>query len=130
MIPELPGFDACRATGAFGARVLKEKLGDDGLSGLQSFVDEAGRKWKEDVLTVAAERFDRRLGEEIGALRLDLAKEFGAVRVDTAKEFAAIRIELVDERAGLLKWCFLFWIGQFAAISGMMAFLLRTIGTR
>jgi hypothetical protein len=36
-----------------------------------------------------------------------------------AKEFAVMRVEL-------LKWSFLFWIGQFAAVSGMMAFLLRT----
>ena len=114
----------------FGARALEEKLGNDGMSGLQSFVDGAGRKWKEEVLTVAAERFDRRLAEEIGALRLDMAKEFAAVRIESAKEFATIRVDLAETRAGLLKWCFIFWIGQFAAISGMMAFLLRTIGTR
>ena len=71
------------------ARVLREKLGEDAIGGLQALVDDAGRRWKEDVLVLVAERFDRRLGEEIGALRLDMAKEFAAVRVDTAKEFAA-----------------------------------------
>jgi hypothetical protein len=25
------------------------------------------------------------------------------------------------------KWSFLFWIGQFAAISGMVAFLLKVV---
>ena len=93
-------------------RALRERLGNDAMSGLQIFVDDAGRQWKEDVLTVAGERFERRLAAEIGALRVDMAREFAAMRVE------------------LLKWSFLFWIGQFAAVSGMMALLLRTIGTR
>lgn len=103
-----------------GVRALKEKLGDDAMVGLHSVVDDAGRRWKDEVLAVAVERFERRLSEEIGALRVDMAKEFAAVHVETAKEFAATRSDL-------LKWSFLFWIGQFAAVSAMMAFLLRTL---
>ena len=75
------------------------------------------------MLTLAGERFERRLAEEIGALRVDMAKEFASLRVEMAKEFA-------ETRVGLLKWSFVFWIGQFAAISAMMALLLRTIGPR
>jgi hypothetical protein len=101
------------------ARALKQKLGEDGMLGLQSFVDEAGQRWKEDVLSIAAERFERRLAEELGAFRVEIAKEF-----------ATMRVELATMRADLLKWSFLFWIGQFAAVSAMMAFLLRTIGPR
>jgi hypothetical protein len=134
------------------ARVLREKLGEDALGGLQALVDDAGRRWKEDVLVLVAERFDRRLGEEIGALRLDMAKEFAAVRVDTAKEFAAVRVEMAAMRTDLrselaamgtdlrselaatrfsiLKWSFLFWVGQLAAMTGIMALLLRTIVPR
>ena len=93
------------------------------------------------MLAVTAERFERRLGTEIGALRLDMAKEFATARVETAKQVAAVHVEmaalrgefaagLAATRSDLLKWSFLFWIGQFAAVSGMIAFLLRTIGTR
>jgi len=90
-------------------RVLREKLGNEAMVGLQTFVDDAGRQWREDVLTIAGERFERRLAQEIGTLRVDMAKEFATMRVE------------------LLKWSFLFWIGQFAAVSGMMAFLLKTL---
>jgi hypothetical protein len=72
------------------------------------------------VIAVAAERFERRLGEETCALRIDMAKEFAAMRVEMASGFAATRADLV-------KWSFLFWIGQFVALTGMMAFLLRTV---
>ena len=144
-------------------RALREKLGEEAMGGLQTFVDDAGQKWKDEVLALATERFNRRLGEEIGALRLDMAKEFAAVRVETAREFSAVRVEMAREfsavrvemaamrtelrtemaamAAGLrtemaathfsmLKWAFVFWIGQLAAMSGIMALLLRTIAPR
>ncbi len=126
-------------------RALREKLGDDGMAELQMVVNNAGRQWKDDVLAIAGERFERRLAEEIGALRIDMAKEFAALRVDMAKEFAAVRSEMAAEfasvrretavglaqsHANLLKWSFLFWVGQVAAMGAMMAFLLNTIGTR
>jgi len=70
----------------------------------------------------------------VAAVRVEMATESAAVRVEMAKEFAAVRTELTvglaETRADLLKWSFLFWIGQFAAVSAMMAFLLRTIGPR
>jgi len=127
---------------ARGMRVLRERLGDEAVAEFQGFVDEAGQKWRDDVMAVAAERFERRLGAEAGALRLDMVQGLAAVRVDMAREFSAVRTDMTRElstvrlematgfaetRTDLLKWSFLFWIGQFAALSGMMAFLLRTI---
>jgi hypothetical protein len=75
------------------------------------------------VLSISVDRFERRLAEEIGALRVDMAKEFAAVRIEMATLAASTR-------ADILKWSFLFWIGQFAAVTAMMAFLLKTIGPR
>jgi hypothetical protein len=34
---------------------------------------------------------------------------------------------LAETRVELLKWSFLFWIGQVAAIAGMLAFVLRSL---
>ena len=98
-------------------RALRETLGNDAMAGLHIVVDDKGRQWKDDVLAITEERFERRLAREIGDLRLDMTKEFVSLRVGMAKEFANV-----------LKWSFLFWIGQFAAVSAMVAFLLRTIG--
>lgn len=136
------------------------------MSDLQILLDGAGRQWKDDVLEITGERFERRLSEEIGALRVDMAKEFAAVRVDMAKEFGAVRVEMAtlaasmhsdtletraqmatlagttrsdilsmraemgSMRADILKWSFLFWLGQVAAVSGIIAFALRTVGAR
>ncbi len=104
-------------------RALRERLGNEGMAGLHIVIDDKGGQWKDDVLAITGERFEARLAQEFGALRVDMAKEFASVRVDMAKEFA-------ETRASLMKWSFLFWIGQFAAVSAMMTFLLRTIGAR
>lgn len=93
-------------------RALREKLGDEAMSGLRTVINDVGGPWKEDVLAIAGERFERRLADEIGALRVDITKQLAELRVE------------------LLKWSLLFWIGQFAAMSGMMAFLLTTMGAR
>ena len=47
------------------ARALRDKLGDEALEGLQAFVDDAGRKWKDEVLTLAAERFNNTLAKKL-----------------------------------------------------------------
>ena len=156
---------------ASAVRALREKLGDEAMGGLQNFVDDSGRRWKDDVLALAGERFDRRLSEEIGAFRLDMAKEFAAVRVETAKEFAVVRGEMAKEfaavrgematefaavrgemaamrgdlriemtamgaglrtemaatRFSMLKWAFVFWVGQLVAMTGIMTVLLRVM---
>ena len=100
-------------------RALREKLGDEAMGGLHLVINDAGRAWKDEVLAIAGEKFEKRLAQEIGSLRIDMAKEF-----------AALRVEMANASASMLKWSFLFWIGQFAAVSAMMAFLLRTIGPR
>jgi hypothetical protein len=74
--------------------------------------------WSEHVLSVAAERFERRLTQEIAGLELRLTKAMH-------EGFAAIRQEMSDQRAELLKWSFAFWVGQLVAIAGLLSFMLR-----
>jgi len=66
------------------------------------------------VLTVATERFERRLSEETANLRVEIAN-LGS----------GLRQEMATDRFELLKWMFLFWIGQLAAMTAIMSFLLR-----
>lgn len=66
------------------------------------------------MLTFVEERFARRLAEEMGSLRIEMA----GFRNDIVRELATTRTEI-------LKWSFLFWIGQVAAIAGLLAFALK-----
>ncbi len=72
---------------------LRQHVGDDGVAALLA----AQKEWKEEVLTTATDRFEWRLAEECALLRQD---------------FAASRTEM-------LRWSFVFWIGQVASIAAL-----------
>jgi hypothetical protein len=74
--------------------------------------------WPEHVLSIAAERFERRLAQEIAGLEMRLRKEMH-------EGFAAIRKEMAEHRVEMLRWSFAFWIGQFAATAALLSFMLR-----
>ena len=104
-----------------GSRVsaaLRERLGRDAALGLVELLDAEQNKWSEHVLSVAADRFERRLTGELSNLRIELKAEFH-------QGLAAVRQEMANLRAELLKWSFLFWVGQLAAIAGLLALMLR-----
>jgi len=76
---------------------VRERLGNAGSDGLMTMFADAHR--------MATESFERRLAEEMSRFRL---------------EIASLKFEL-------LKWSFLFWIGQLAALTGILSFLLRDV---
>ena len=73
---------------------VREKIGIEAADGLVVMFADAHR--------LATESFERRLATEISKLRLEIAE---------------LRFEL-------LKWSFLFWIGQVAAVAGILALML------
>jgi len=75
-------------------------------------------EWAEHVLSLAGERFERRLAQEVSGLELRLKEEMH-------QGFAALRQEISETRAEWLKWSFLFWIGQLGATAALLAFVLR-----
>jgi hypothetical protein len=50
-----------------------------------------------DVIVIVTERFERRLAEESGKLRLEMTTEFGKVRNEIATEFGKVRNEMATE---------------------------------
>jgi hypothetical protein len=78
---------------------VRDKLGEAGSEGLVTIFADAHR--------LAVDSFERRLGDEIAKFRLDVAQQ------------------LADMRFELLKWIFLFWIGQVGAIAAVMIALVR-----
>ena len=99
---------------------LHERLGDAAVAGLQELVDHELIRMEERVLNLAVERFERRLATEVAGLRVELTTKM----VDG---FATVRQELANNRVEFLRWSFLFWIGQVAAMAGLFALLLRAI---
>ena len=100
--------------------VLRTRLGDDATFGLIELLDKDRKEWSEHVLSAAADRFERRLAEEISALRVEIREGLHAGLTSVRQEIATTRVET-------LKWSFVFWIGQVAAMAGLLAFMLRKL---
>ena len=84
------------------------------------------------MIGMVGDRFERRLTEEtsklrveMASLRSDLRQEMGALRQEMTEGFASLRQALADQRFDILKWAFLFWVGQFFAVAGLIAVLIR-----
>ena len=86
-----------------------------------ALINEAGENNKKSVIEVVEERFERRLGEEIGKVR----EEIGKVRVEVTEGMSKIRVEMADLRANLVQWMFLFWIGQIGVLTGILFAFFR-----
>jgi hypothetical protein len=77
---------------------VRLKLGDAAADGLMDMFA--------DVHALATESFERRVSDELGKMRLETTATLANLRSD------------------LLKWSFLFWIGQLAAMTGILSLLL------
>lgn len=104
---------------------LRERLGDEATLGLLDVLESSRREWREEVLASAGERFEHRLTEQISAVRLEMAAGFAALRQEMALMRSEWHQELANARVDVIKWSFVFWIGQLVALGGLMAFMLR-----
>jgi hypothetical protein len=89
---------------------LLDRLGREGTVALLDVIETKHMAWSDRVLSITVERFERRLSEEIGRLRVDMIREIHDIRWD------------------VLRWMFAFWIGQFFAVAGLLAFMFRFTG--
>lgn len=114
---------------------LRQRLGDDGSLALVQIFDEANRVMRDEFLSVATERFERRVTEEAAKLRVEFAQGLAAVRQEMAtglaglreemaRGFGEVRAAIAESRADTIKWTFVFWIGQFVALAGFLSILL------
>ena len=130
-------------------RVLREHLGPEATGGLLEVFETARLEWRDDVIAVCTERFERRLVEETSklhvamvqgdaalrqemsqmgsSLRQEMWQMGSSLREEIAQMGSKLRQEISDGRFELLKWCFLFWVGQVIAVAGVMGLMLRML---
>ena len=112
---------------------LRLRLGPDATEDVSDACEEV----QNDMLTITTERFEGRLvavSAELQAelfrtqcqLRQEMAVGDAALRITLLDGLANIRTELAGLRADVLRWSFLFWVGQLGAIAAMLAWLVRS----
>ena len=104
---------------------LRDSLGSDGYEALETMMEDK----QKDLVTV--DRFERRIAEEAAARREEIAAvrhEIGDVRLEIAGvrlEVAGVRQDIGAVRFDMLKWMFVFWVGQTFTIVGLVGAMLR-----
>jgi hypothetical protein len=83
------------------------------------------RTWSDEVLNIGAERFERRLAESTSGLRVQIEETEARLRQELGGMEVRITREIASSRVDLLKWSFIFWIGQVVAVSAVMGAMLR-----
>ncbi len=93
---------------------LREKLGDDGVDALVRLINQSQENQKQDLLEFLSEKFERRLAEESAKLREAIA--------ELRSEFKS---DIASTRADLIRWMFIFWVGQIGVIFAMLLAFLK-----
>ncbi|MBF0552943.1 MAG: DUF1640 domain-containing protein [Nitrospirae bacterium] len=137
---------------------IRERLGDEASEDFAALINGIDLGARKDAIAIAEERFERRLVEETGKLRIDIGKlnerisveigkvnerisveigkvneriseETGKLRVEIGKvneriseESGKLRAEIANTKADIIKWMFLFWIGQTAVMVALFKF--------
>jgi hypothetical protein len=101
---------------------LRERLGEEGAEALVQLINQATEAGKGDVVAVVEEKFERRLTEEASKLRA----EIGHLRGEMIERMRGEMIERIESvRSELIKWMFVFWVGQIGAIVGILFAFFR-----
>lgn len=88
---------------------MREKLGDDGAEALVQLLNDSRDEQKSNIVELVGEKFERRLSEEIGSLEVRLSEKI-----------AAVDNKISDTKSELVKWMFIFWIGQVGMMLGIL----------
>ena len=89
---------------------VRRRLGDSASDGLVMMFAEAHR--------IATESFERRLSEVSASFERRLNEEISKLKLEMVEQMAQLRFDVV-------KWNFLFWIGQLAAMTAILSVMLR-----
>lgn len=89
---------------------LRETLGDAGSDGLVTMFADAHQ--------FAVASFERTLNRRLA----DMSSSFDRRLTD---ETSKIRVEMALMKFDILKWNFLFWVGQLAAMTAILSVMLR-----
>jgi len=91
--------------------VLRDKMGPEGARALADLLNETSVSTRENVIQIAADRFERRLAEESATLRA---------------EIGGLRADMGAFEGRITRWMFVFWIGQICALLGILFAFFRS----
>ena len=131
--------------------VIEKKLKLEERQEVTTFINEiiadTSSELKKDVIEVVGEKFERRLSEEIVNLKSELieriantetklsekiantetklSEKIAGAEIKMAENNASLEAKMADNKAEMIKWMFIFWIGNFITIIGGIVGILK-----
>ena len=96
-------------------------MGNEDVDAFTEVIKEIDLEARKEAIAILEERFERRLIEEVGKLRVGLSSEIEKNR----SKIENIRTEVAVSRADTIKSMFIFWIGQIGVLSGIIFAMLK-----
>ena len=117
-------------------KVLRDKLGEEGTDAFTGVIKEIDLDARKEAIALAEERFERRLIEETGKINQRISDETGKInqrisdesgKLDQkiTEECGKLRVEIEKSKSDIIKWVFVFWIGQIGVLSGIIFLMLK-----
>lgn len=76
-------------------------------------------------ITEEAARLDNRISEEFAKLDRTITEEAARLDGRITEEVAKLRTQIADLRADLIRWMFVFWVGQIGVVVGILFAFFR-----
>ncbi len=99
-------------------KVIREKLGDDGSEAITELFNEIEEGIKRDNIAIVEEKFERRLSEELGKVRIEIAE----IKTGLQREIAE---KIAETKTFLFRWMVIFWVGQIGVLTGTLFSFLK-----
>ena len=91
---------------------LRDCLGENGVRDLNDYMEEHRHAWRVEVVNAIAERLDHWINA-------------CAKREDMTIGFARVEKQMSEMKVEILRWSFLFWIGQVTTIAALLSYMLK-----
>jgi len=105
-------------------KVLREKLGDEGVEALITFLNEASHHERNNLLGILEDRFERRVADEGARLEVLLAETEKRLDHRIISEMARMGERMAGMRADLIRWN-IFGMGQLGPLIAMLFAFFR-----
>ncbi len=103
-----------------------EKKLEQTKSELKDNINKSGTELMEEISKVdkRIEQVKSELKNDINQAKSELREEINRVDKRLEQVKSELRTDIANTRADLIKWMFIFWIGQFASIVGVITAIL------
>jgi len=111
-------------------QILKERIGEEEAKSLTQYVEAKIEKQfdlKKDVLATKQDLSEMKsdLKADINSLKIEIANGRNELKLEIADLRTELKTDIANSRSDIIKWMFIFWIGQLAAMIAIAGLILK-----